>query len=228
MTESWVEPGNEATCTTVCHTHTFSSGYSHVKDVFLCFCFCFCLRMFCSMMDLKPNEQGEYEVAKGVSANIFRALLVRGGGKRGGGREVRKEGGGGWSKKEGRKKGVGYNVCHHFQRTSDKRRRGGERERRGRRGLSAKCVDHNLQCFPLPSLSPFLSFLLLLSPFLPSLLPSFPSFPPLQDYYKIGVVTCPSSESIQELREACDYLMIPFSEKTVRSQNLCKLARECS
>lgn len=37
--------------------------------------------MFCSMMDLKPNEQGEYEVAKGVSANIFRALLVRGGGK---------------------------------------------------------------------------------------------------------------------------------------------------
>ena len=33
------------------------------------------------MMDLKPNEQGEYEVAKGVSANIFRALLVRGGGK---------------------------------------------------------------------------------------------------------------------------------------------------
>ena len=32
--------------------------------------------------------------------------------------------------------------------------------------------------------------------------------------YKIGVVPCPSSESIQELREACDYLMIPFSEKT--------------
>ena len=42
---------------------------------------CFSPRMFCSMMDLKPNEQGEYEVAKGVSANIFRALLVRGGGK---------------------------------------------------------------------------------------------------------------------------------------------------
>ena len=38
-------------------------------------------------MDLKPNEQGEYEVAKGVSANIFRALLVRGEGRdrRGGG-----------------------------------------------------------------------------------------------------------------------------------------------
>jgi len=35
-------------------------------------------RMFCSAMDLKPNEDGEYEVAKGVSANIFRALMVRG------------------------------------------------------------------------------------------------------------------------------------------------------
>ena len=124
-----------------------------------------------------------------MSANIFRKLLIRGGGGR-------------------------------------------ERERRGRRGLSAKCVDHNLQCFPLSSLSPFLSFPLLSSPFpfffLLFFLPSFPSSPPLQDYYKIGVVTCPSSESIQELREACDYLMIPFSEKTVRSQNLCKLAQECS
>ena len=47
------------------------------------------------MMDLKPNEQGEYEVAKGVSANIFRALLVRGGGKGKGNVEGGREGGGG-------------------------------------------------------------------------------------------------------------------------------------
>jgi len=80
-------------------------------------------RMFCSAMDLKPNEDGEYEVAKGVSANIFRALM---------------------------------------------------------------------------------------------------------DYYKVGVVTCPSSESIHELREACDYLMIPFSEKTIRTQNLCDFLNELS
>ena len=93
MTESWVEPGNEATCTTVCHTHiqfwiflyihlvSYITEHDFSGSVSL-------FRMFCSMMDLKPNEQGEYEVAKGVSANIFRALLVRGGGKRGG-----KEGG---------------------------------------------------------------------------------------------------------------------------------------
>ena len=101
-----------------------------------------------------------------------------------------------------------------------------QREREGGRGLSAKYVNHNLlsSSFPLvfssPSPAPLPSFpLLLLSPPLP--LFSFS----LQDYYKIGVVTCPSSESIQELREACDYLMIPFSEKTIRSQNLCKLAQ---
>ena len=104
----------------------------------------------------------------------------------------------------------------------------GEGEREGGRGLSAKCVNHNLlsSSFPLifsspfssPSPAPLSSFpLLLLSPPL--------SLFSLQDYYKVGVVTCPSSESIQELREACDYLMIPFSEKTIRSQNLCKLAQ---
>jgi len=27
-------------------------------------------------MELKPNESGDYEVAKGVSATIFRAILV--------------------------------------------------------------------------------------------------------------------------------------------------------
>lgn len=34
--------------------------------------------MFSSTMDLKPNESGEYEVAKGISASIFRAILVSG------------------------------------------------------------------------------------------------------------------------------------------------------
>ena len=64
-------PGNKYASNTHVHVYMY---YERV----LC---CFPPRMFCSMMDLKPNEQGEYEVAKGVSANIFRALLVRGGGK---------------------------------------------------------------------------------------------------------------------------------------------------
>ena len=33
--------------------------------------------MFSTTLDVKPNEHGEYEVAKGVSASIFRAILVR-------------------------------------------------------------------------------------------------------------------------------------------------------
>ena len=32
--------------------------------------------MFITAMELKANESGEYEVAKGVSAAIFRAILV--------------------------------------------------------------------------------------------------------------------------------------------------------
>ena len=37
---------------------------------------CVFYRMFGSAMDLKQNENGEYEVAKGISASIFRAILV--------------------------------------------------------------------------------------------------------------------------------------------------------
>ena len=32
--------------------------------------------MFTTPLDLKTNECGEYEVAKGVSAPMFRAMLV--------------------------------------------------------------------------------------------------------------------------------------------------------
>ena len=44
--------------------------------------------------------------------------------------------------------------------------------------------------------------------------------PHFQDYYKTGVLNCPSSESMQEVREACDYLLIPFNEKTIHTNNL--------
>ena len=33
-------------------------------------------RMFGSSMDLRTNENGEYEVAKGVAAPLFKAVLV--------------------------------------------------------------------------------------------------------------------------------------------------------
>lgn len=45
------------------------------------------------------------------------------------------------------------------------------------------------------------------------------------DFYKHGVIRCPPTVSVQELREACDYLLIPFDAKTIRCQNLRKLPR---
>jgi len=38
---------------------------------------------------------------------------------------------------------------------------------------------------------------------------------------------CPDSQSVQELRETCDYFMIPFSEKTVKTNNLSMLLSVC-
>lgn len=45
------------------------------------------------------------------------------------------------------------------------------------------------------------------------------------DYYKNGIIKCPPTVSVQELREACDYLLVPFDATTVRCQNLSKLYR---
>lgn len=42
----------------------------------------------------------------------------------------------------------------------------------------------------------------------------------LKDYYKVGVIRCPLSVSVQELREACDYLLIPFDASTIKCHNL--------
>ena len=33
---------------------------------------------------------------------------------------------------------------------------------------------------------------------------------------------CPPSVSVADLREACDYLLVPFNESTVRCKNLSK------
>lgn len=47
-------------------------------------------------------------------------------------------------------------------------------------------------------------------------------FRAILEYYKGGLIKCPPSVSVQELREACDYLLVPFDANTVRCQNLRK------
>ena len=48
------------------------------------------------------------------------------------------------------------------------------------------------------------------------------------DYYRSGMIRCPPDISVHELRDACDYLLIPFDASTVRSQNLRGLLHELS
>ena len=49
-----------------------------------------------------------------------------------------------------------------------------------------------------------------------------------QEFYKVGCIRCPPSVSIQDLREACDYLLIPFTEHTIKCKNLSKHWNNCS
>jgi len=53
-------------------------------------------------------------------------------------------------------------------------------------------------------------------------------FRAILDYYKTGVIHCPPSVSIQELKEACDYLLIPFDASIIKCQNLRSLLHELS
>ncbi|XP_067648536.1 BTB/POZ domain-containing protein 10 isoform X2 [Eurosta solidaginis] len=52
-------------------------------------------------------------------------------------------------------------------------------------------------------------------------------FRAILDYYKTGIIRCPPTVSVPELKEACDYLLIPFDATTVRCQNL-RLLHELS
>lgn len=47
-------------------------------------------------------------------------------------------------------------------------------------------------------------------------------FRSILDFYKGQVIRCPPTVSVQELREACDYLLVPFDVNTVRCHNLSK------
>lgn len=53
-------------------------------------------------------------------------------------------------------------------------------------------------------------------------------FRAILDYYKTGLIKCPPTISVPELKEACDYLLIPFDATTVRCQNLRGLLHELS
>ncbi|XP_056016455.1 BTB/POZ domain-containing protein 10-like isoform X2 [Ostrea edulis] len=53
-------------------------------------------------------------------------------------------------------------------------------------------------------------------------------FRAILEYYKSGMIRCPPSVTVRELREACDYLLIPFDANTVKCQNLRGLLHELS
>lgn len=53
-------------------------------------------------------------------------------------------------------------------------------------------------------------------------------FKAIIDFYRDGVIRCPGHISASELREACDYLLIPFNPTTVRCFDLRSLMHELS
>ncbi|WAR08255.1 BTBDA-like protein, partial [Mya arenaria] len=53
-------------------------------------------------------------------------------------------------------------------------------------------------------------------------------FRAILDFYRDGVIRCPPNITVQELREACDYLLLPFDSMTVKCQNLRSLLHELS
>lgn len=51
-------------------------------------------------------------------------------------------------------------------------------------------------------------------------------FRAILDFYETGVISCPPSVTVPELREACDCLLIPFNTETVKCHNLRGLLHE--
>ncbi|CAL8082787.1 unnamed protein product [Calicophoron daubneyi] len=48
------------------------------------------------------------------------------------------------------------------------------------------------------------------------------------DFYLVGRMSCPPGVPVQELKEACDYFMVPFNQHTVRCSNLRAFLHELS
>lgn len=53
-------------------------------------------------------------------------------------------------------------------------------------------------------------------------------FKAILEFYRNGVIRCPQNVSVIELKEACDYLLIPFDGKTIRCHDLSGLLNELS
>lgn len=51
-------------------------------------------------------------------------------------------------------------------------------------------------------------------------------FKAVLDFYRDGIIRCPNHISVSELRDACDYLLIPFESTTVRCFDLLGLMHE--
>jgi BTB/POZ domain-containing protein 10 len=51
-------------------------------------------------------------------------------------------------------------------------------------------------------------------------------FKAVLEFYKHGIIKCPHNTSVVELKEACDYLLIPFDGKTIRCHDLSGLLNE--
>lgn len=54
------------------------------------------------------------------------------------------------------------------------------------------------------------------------------SFRAVLEFYRTGTVRCPPTLALSDLREACDYLMIPFDSRTIQCHNLHALLHELS
>lgn len=53
-------------------------------------------------------------------------------------------------------------------------------------------------------------------------------FKVIMEYYKCGQIFCPPTINVSELREAMDYLLIPFTADLIKCQNLSELLHELS
>jgi BTB/POZ domain-containing protein 10 len=53
-------------------------------------------------------------------------------------------------------------------------------------------------------------------------------FRAILDYYKSGIMHCPVTVNIADLKEACQYFLIPFTTETIRCFNLRSLMHELS